>query len=125
MYLYIVENSRFTKTKKVLGSISQIQDYTGLDENLIKKAIRTGKPIAYWSIAKEPDTIKRAKTSREKNTTNDGYIAIKDDVVIYFSDIKSCSQHTGVAQYVIRDCILDGGCAMGWFFDYALKKEEL
>ena len=124
MYLYTVENSRFTKTKKVLGSISQVQDYTGLDENLVKKAIRTGKPIAYWSIAKQPDTIKRAKIKREKNTTKDGYIAIKDDVVKYFSDVKSCSQYTGVAQYVIHDCILDGGCAMGWFFDYALEKEE-
>ena len=124
MYLYTVENTRFKEGKKVLKSLSQVQDYTGLEERYVKHALKTGKSVAFWTITKEPGTQERPKTKREKSSPKDGLIAIKDGVVKYFSDIKSCSKDTGVAQYVIRDCILDGGCAMGWFFDYALEKEE-
>lgn len=44
--------------------------------------------------------------------------------VKYFPDKKSASKYTGVAQNVIDDCIIDGGSAKGWFFDYALKREQ-
>ena len=125
MNLYTVENIRFNTGKKVLRSISQVQDYTGLEERYVKHALKTGKAVAFWVIAKEPITQERPKTKREKISPKDGLIAIKDGVVKYFSDIKSCSKDTGVAQYVIRDCITDGGSAMGWFFDYALENEEL
>lgn len=124
MNLYTVENIRFNTGKKVLRSISQVKDYTGLEERYVKHALKTGKAVAFWVIAKEPITQERPKTKREKISQKDGLIAIKDGVVKYFSDIKSCSKDTGVAQYVIRDCITDGGSAMGWFFDYALEKEE-
>ena len=124
MNLYTVENIRFNTGKKVLRSISQVQDYTELEERYVKHALKTGKAVAFWVIAKEPTTQERPKTKREKISPKDGLIAIKDGVVKYFSDIKSCSKDTGVAQYVIRDCITDGGSAMGWFFDYALEKEE-
>ena len=124
MNLYTVENIRFNTGKKVLRSISQVQDYTGLEERYVKHELKTGKAVAFWEIAKEPTTQERPKTKREKISPKDGLIAIKDGVVKYFSDIKSCSKDTGVAQYVIRDCITDGGSAMGWFFDYALEKEE-
>ena len=42
----------------------------------------------------------------------------------YFPDKKSASKYTGVAQKVIDDCIIDGVSAKGWFFDYALKREQ-
>ena len=125
MYLYTVENIKFKEGKKVLKSLSQVQDYTGLEEKFVKYALKTGKAVAFWTITKEPNTQERPKTKREKISPKDGLIAIKDGVVKYFSDIKSCSNDTGVAQYVIRDCITDGGSAMGWFFDYALENEEL
>ena len=107
MNLYTVENIRFNTGKKVLRSISQVQDYTGLEERYVKHALKTGKAVAFWVITKEPIAQERPKTKREKIRPKDGLIAIKDGVVKYFSDIKSCSKDTGVAQCVIRDCIID------------------
>ena len=46
MYLYTVENTRFKEGKKVLKSLSQVQDYTGLEERYVKHALKTGKAVA-------------------------------------------------------------------------------
>ena len=78
MNLYTVENIRFNTGKKVLRSISQVQDYTGLEERYVKHALTTGKAVPFWVLAKEPITRERPKTKREKISQKDGLIAIKD-----------------------------------------------
>ena len=47
MYLYTVENIKFKEGKKVLKSLSQVQDYTGLEEKFVKYALKTGKAVAF------------------------------------------------------------------------------
>ena len=103
MYLYTVKNIIY-RHKKVLSSIQQVEKYTGLTEQQIRTAIKLD--------------------IRLKHQADDGYLAIKEEEVKYFPDKKSASKYTGVAQNVIDDCIIDGGSAKGWFFDYALKREQ-
>ena len=71
---------------------------------------------------------KKCKREPERKETiefngDDGYLAISDREAKYFADIKSASLHTGVPVATINYCIKDGGCANGWYFDFALKKE--
>ena len=72
MNLYTVEKIRFNTGKKVLRAISQVQDYTGLEERCVKHALKPGKAVAFWVIAKEPSKQARPKTKREEISPTDG-----------------------------------------------------
>ena len=124
MYLYTVKNIIY-RHKKVLSSIQQVEKYTGLTVQQIRTAIKLGISIGQWKIERESDIRTKRKTaSKPRHQADDGYLAMNDKEVKYFPDKKSASKYTNVAQHVIDSCILDGGSAKGWFFDYALKREQ-
>ena len=125
MYLYTVKNIIY-RHKKVLSSIQQVEKYTRLTEQQIRTAIKLDISIGQWRVERDLNikTKKKKEPTRLKHQADDGYIAIKEEEVKYFPDKKSASKYTGVAQNVIDDCIIDGGSAKGWFFDYALKREQ-
>ena len=125
MYLYTVKNIIY-RHKKVLSSIQQVEKYTGLTEQQIRTAIKLDISIGQWRVERDLNikAKKKKQPTRLKHQADDGYLAIKEEEVKYFPDKKSASKYTGVAQKVIDGCIIDGGSAKGWFFDYALKREQ-
>lgn len=124
MYLYTVKNI-IDRSKKVFSSIAEIEKHTKLSITQIKMSITMGISIGQWEIKRESDIKTKRKTaSKPRHQADDGYLAMNDKEVKYFPDKKSASKYTNVAQHVIDSCILDGGSAKGWFFDYALKREQ-
>lgn len=122
MYRYEI-NHMNSENSVTFESLKEVSAYTGLNMYLVRNSISNNLSVNGW-------TINRKKWKREpkrKETIefngDDGYLAISDRDAKYFADIKSASLHTGVPVATINYCIKDGGCANGWYFDFALKKE--
>ena len=106
-------------------SLKEVSAYTGLNMYLVKHSISNNLCVNGWTINR-----KKWKREPERKETiefngDDGYLAISDREAKYFEDIKSASLHTGVPVATINYCIKNGGCANGWYFDFALKKENI
>ena len=123
MYSYEV-NKKGSGNLMMFRSMKDIERHTGLSEKLIKKSIGTGMYIEGWNVRRGMEYEGVGKKARIGLSDDDGYLAIKDEETRYFSDIRSASIHTGVSQTIIKDCIMDGGCSRGWFFDLALQRED-
>lgn len=123
MYRYEI-NHMNSENSVAFESLKEVSAYTGLNMYLVKHSISNNLCIKGWKINR-----KKCKREPERKKTiefngDDGYLAISDREAKYFADIKSASLHTGVPVATINYCIKDGGCANGWYFDFALKKEN-
>ena len=123
MYRYEI-NHMNSENSVAFESFKEVSAYTGLNMYLVRNSISNNLCVNGW-------TINRKKWKREPERKeiiefngDDGYLAISDREAKYFADIKSASLHTGVPVATINYCIKDGGCANGWYFDFALKKEN-
>ena len=122
MYRYEI-NHMNSENSVTFESLKEVSAYTGLNMYLVRNSISNNLCVNGWTINR-----KKWKREPERKETiefngDDGYLAISDREAKYFADIKSASLHTGVPVATINYCIKDGGCANGWYFDFALKKE--
>ena len=104
-------------------SLKEVFAYTGLNRYLVEYSISNNLCVKGWRINRKKWKREPKRKETIKFNGDDGYLAISDREAKYFADIKSASLHTGVPVATINYCIKDGGCANGWYFDFALKKE--
>ena len=105
-------------------SLKEVSAYTGLNMYLVRNSISNNLCVNGWKINRKKCKREPERKETIKFNGDDGYLAISDREAKYFADIKSASLHTGVPVATINYCIKDGGCANGWYFDFALKKEN-
>ena len=105
-------------------SLKEVSAYTGLNMYLVKHSISNNLSVNGWTINRKKCKREPERKETIKFNGDDGYLAISGRDVKYFADIKSAILHTGVPVATINYCIKDGGCANGWYFDFALKKEN-
>ena len=123
MYRYEI-NHMNSENSVAFKSLKEVSAYTGLNMYLVKNSISNNLCVNGWKINRKKCKREPERKETIKFNGDDGYLAISDREAKYFADIKSASLHTGVPVATINYCIKDGGCANGWYFDFALKKEN-
>ena len=123
MYRYEI-NHMNSENSVAFESLKEVSAYTGLNMYLVKNSISNNLCVNGWKINRKKCKREPERKETIKFNGDDGYLAISDREAKYFADIKSASLHTGVPVATINYCIKDGGCANGWYFDFALKKEN-
>ena len=123
MYRYEI-NHMNSENSVAFESLKEVSAYTGLNMYLVKHSISNNLCVNGWTINRKKCKREPERKETIKFNGDDGYLAISDREAKYFADIKSASLHTGVPVATINYCIKDGGCANGWYFDFALKKEN-
>ena len=123
MYRYEINHTN-SENSVAFESLKEVSAYTGLNMYLIRHSISNNLCIKGWKINRKKCKREPERKETIKFNGDDGYLAISDREAKYFADIKSASLHTGVPVATINYCIKDGGCANGWYFDFALKKEN-
>ena len=126
MYLYYVKNIK-SGEYVTLKSVKETSKLTGLSKEMIALSLNKNIVVSNWKIRREKDIASKSNNVRyiTKKQVEDGYLAEKDGHVMYFDDIRKMSQFTHVPSKTINMCIIDGGCANGWCFDIALKKDQV
>ena len=123
MYRYEINHIN-SENSVAFESLKEVSAYTGLNMYLVRHSISNNLCIKGWKINRKKCKREPERKETIKFNGDDGYLAISDREAKYFVDIKSASLHTGVPVATINYCIKDGGCANGWYFDFALKKEN-
>ena len=124
MYRYEI-NHMNSENSVAFESLKEVSAYTGLNMYLVRNSISNNLCVNGWKINRKKCKREPERKETIKFNGDDGYLAISDREAKYFADIKSASLHTGVPVATINYCIKDGGCANGWYFDFALKKENI